>query len=123
MIGCPQHKICTVSDNQPCKDPDYFKMPLREYYDVTNVEMFFFCGRSNTIFAGDCQQRTKYLSLPLLAFILLYLLLQGAGEDVKIGTTHIDSMFPCIFKAQLIKTLINILQIRFKRCGRRPVRL
>lgn len=33
------------------------------------------------------------------------------SKDVKIGTTHINSMFSCIFKARLIKTLINILQI------------
>lgn len=34
------------------------------------------------------------------------------NKDVIVGNAHINSMFPCIFKTRLIKTLINILQIQ-----------
>lgn len=34
------------------------------------------------------------------------------NKDVIVGSAQINSMFPCIFKTRLIKTLINILQIQ-----------
>lgn len=82
-------------------------LPKQVSQNFLFYKYFFFCWRLST------KDEIYFLNLCLPSLVCIYSSEEQERvkhKDVKVGSTHIDSMFPCIVESAFIKTLTDTLQ-------------